>query len=84
MTKKYTLWGFLIGLFMAVNIMMVGIGGKILYNISLMFVIDNLLNSGLLGGAGEALGWLIGPVFIVLVYTFYGFIVGVITEKIKG
>lgn len=73
---KATIIGLIVGVVMSINNMLMGIGGAFAYFVSLGFVLDSLPLS-------EGMGWIVGFLFFILVYTLYGLIVGLLIEKFK-
>lgn len=71
---KASLIGLVIGVLMSLNLVFVGIGGYFVYYISLSFILDS-------SPLTEDIGWIVGPLFYVLVYTLYGAIVGLLIKK---
>ena len=60
---------------MSFNMMFVGIGGELLSFISLGFLLDSLHLT-------EEMGWIVGLLFFVLVYTLYGAVIGLLIKKL--
>ena len=74
---KSSLIGLVVGFIMSFNMMFIGIGGQFVYFVSLGFILDLLPFS-------EAMGWIGGFIFIILVYVLYGAIVGFLITRSKN
>lgn len=66
--------GFIIGLLVAFYLLLVGHSFGLIDAISLTFVVDSLPLT-------EELGWIVAPLFFVVLYTFYGAMIGLMIQK---
>lgn len=73
---KSTIIGLVVGVVMSINMMLMGIGGDFAYSVSLGFVLDSLPLS-------EGMGWIVGFLFFILLYTLYGLVVGLLIKKLR-
>ena len=76
---KGGLIGLILGIIISLNELFIGLGGMFLYNLSLGSLFDAIAVL-----TSEGIGFIIMFIGIILVYTIYGAIIGVIYGKIKN